>query len=107
MPADDRAIQVDGLAFEIPPSGVEALLAGRGVEIRLSSLNVHLSEAALNAILARLASEGDPDAVQAKLSPAGVVIDRREGDKTVHLDVAVTQLRLRVGDGELHLESGG
>jgi hypothetical protein len=107
MPADDRAIEVDGLAFEISPAGVDALLRGEGIAVRLSSLNIHVTEAALNAILARLAPEGQPGAMQAKLSPEGVAIDRRDGNKNLHLDVAVTNLHLRLADGELHLESGG
>jgi hypothetical protein len=107
MPADDRAIEVDGLAFEISPAGVDALLRGEGISIRLSSLNIHVTETALNAILARLAPEGEPDALRAKLSPEGIAIDRRDGSKNVHLDVAVNDLRLRLADGELHVESGG
>jgi hypothetical protein len=107
MPADDRAIEVDGLAFEISPAGVDALLRGEGIAIRLSSLNIHVTEAALNAILARFAPEGQPDALQAKLSSAGVAIDRRDGNKHLHLDLAVTNLQLRLADGELHVEGGG
>lgn len=107
MPADDRAIEVDGLAFAIPPAGVDALLRGEGIAIRLSSLNIHITEATLNAILARLAPDGQPDALRAKLSPDGIAIDRRDGNKNLHLDVAVNNLHLRLADGELHLESGG
>jgi hypothetical protein len=106
MADDERSIQVDGLAFDISPRGVDAMLRGEGIEIRLSSVNVRLSESALNAILARFTPEGQPEAIQAKLSPAGVVIDRREGNRNVHLEVAVTGLRLTVADGELRVESG-
>src|SRR5437867_10380381 len=105
MAADEQAIQVDGLAFQISPRGVEAMLRGEGIEIRLSGLNLRLSEAALNAILARLAPEGTTATLQAKLSPEGVAIDRQEGEKRVHLDVAVHELRLHITDGELRLES--
>jgi hypothetical protein len=105
MEPEEPAIQVEDLAFQISPRGVDSILRGQGIEVRLSSLNVRVSEAALNAILARLAPEGEPEALQAKITTAGLTIDRHEGQKSVHLDVALSELRVALADGELRLES--
>jgi hypothetical protein len=105
MDSEQPAIQVEDLAFQISPRGVDAILRGEGVELRLSSLNVRLSEAALNAILARLAPEGEPEALQTRITASGLTIDRQEGTNNFHLDVALSELRVALADGELRLES--
>jgi hypothetical protein len=99
MAESERAFEVEGLKFQIPPGGVDALLRGEGVDLRLSMLSVRLTEAALNAMLARFAPQ-----VRARLSAGGMAIDR-EGARKLHLDVAANRFRLSFADGELRVES--
>lgn len=103
MADDERAIEVDGVSFGIPLASVDAMLKGEGVDLRLSGLNVRLTEAALNAILKRYAPPGG--SMQAKVSANGVTFDRKDTKRTFHFDVAARGIRVSLADGQLRVES--
>jgi hypothetical protein len=96
----EPAIQIDGVAFEISTEGLDALLTRRGMELKLSSLNVVISAEALAAVLRRLAPDA---AVEARITPAGIVVEREGEGGRLRVDLALPELRLQAGDGKLEL----
>jgi hypothetical protein len=99
----EPAIQIDGVAFEISQEGLDALLTRRGVEVKLSSLNLKISAEALVALLRRLL----PDAgVAAWITPGNIVVEREGEGGSLRVDLALPEVRLQAGDGKLELRGG-
>lgn len=104
MAIEVGALQIEGLSLEVPPSGVEMLLNRTGISLRLTGLSVRLPQRVLDSILARVAPDDDPEALQARLLPKGIVIDRIQDGKSLHLEVALGEVRLHLGGDEIRLE---
>lgn len=98
----EPAIQIEGVAFEISQEGLEALLARQGVQVRLSSLRLQISAEALAALLGRLLPEG---VVAARVTPAGIVVERSGEPGPIRLEVAVPEVRVRAEEGRLEIRS--
>jgi hypothetical protein len=102
--SDPLRIEIENAAVEISPEGLEAMLAGRGVDLRFSQLEFRLSAAAVQALVQRLMpSEGEP--ARAEVTPQGVSIEGEKDGRRVRIRLDATSLRLQPGDGELRLIS--
>lgn len=97
-----HAIRLEQVAFEISQEGLEAMLARQGVEVKLSSLSMHVSADALVLLLRRLMPASE---LQARVTPAGVVIERMAESGPVRIELAVPQLRVRAQEGRLEAQS--
>lgn len=101
---DPLRIEIENAAVEISPEGLEAMLAGRGVDLQFSRLEFRLSAAAVQALVQRLMpSEGEP--ARAEVTPRGVLIEGEKDGRRMRLRLDATALRLQPGDGELRLVS--
>jgi hypothetical protein len=98
----EPAIQIEGVALEISQEGLEAMLAQRGVQVKLSAINLQVSAGALVTLLARLMPDVE---VGARVSPAGVVLERQGEGGPVRVELAVTELRIRPAEDRLELRS--
>jgi hypothetical protein len=99
----EPAIQIDGVAFEISEEGLDALLTRRGVDVKLSALNLQISAEALVALLRRLLPDA---AVLARITPEGIVVEREGEGGRLRVDLALPEVRLQAGDGRLELRGG-
>jgi hypothetical protein len=99
----EPAIQIEGVAFEISQEGLEALITRQGIELKLSSLSAQISAEALVALLRRLAPDA---AVGARITPAGIVVEKEGEGTALRVELALPELRLQAGDGKLELRSG-
>jgi hypothetical protein len=101
---DPLRIDIENAAVEISPEGLEAMLAGRGVDLQLSQLEFRLSAAAVQALVQRLMpSEREP--ARSEVTPQGVSIEGEKDGRRVRIRLDATSLRLQPGDGELRLIS--
>lgn len=106
MAKDDPAIEVDGLRFTIPPSGIQSVLRGDGIAVRLLGLNIQITEETLNALLTRLKPETQTEPTRATLTSRGAVIDHYDGERPVQLDLALSDLQVQVRDGKVTITGG-
>src|SRR5687768_15821648 len=101
---DPLRIEIENAAVEISPEGLEAMLAGRGVDLRFSQLEFRLPAAAVQALVQRLMpSDGEP--ARAEVTPHGVSIEGEKDGRRMRIRLDATALRLLPGDGELRLVS--
>ncbi|MBI3910916.1 MAG: hypothetical protein HY320_08275 [Armatimonadetes bacterium] len=117
----EEGIRIDNAALELSGPGLEALLAGRGVDITLHRLDGSISEASLNQLLARGASPRprlESAAPEAAVRPPDHIgigtaprIELRPGDVVVETswpdrDGAPVRIRLRFASLRLEVEAG-
>lgn len=105
MSRDEPALEVEGLAFSIPPAALEAALRGEGIQVQLTNLRARLTETALNALLARLVPEGQPGPT-ARLSEHGVEIEHQDDGRDLRLDLPINAFRVEIQDGQLRISGG-
>jgi hypothetical protein len=98
----EPAIQIEGVAFEISQEGLEAILAQRGVQVKLSSLRLQVTAEALAALLRRLLPEGT---VEARVTPDGILVRHAGETAALNLEVAVPEVRVRAEEGRLDIRS--
>ncbi len=99
----DEGIRINDAACEISPNGLEALLAKRGGEIRLTRLDCSISEAALNALLQSLAP-GAPTP-RARVEEGRVTVENMGPDAQHRLELDVGGLRLEISGAGLRLRT--
>lgn len=106
MATDEPAIEVEGLHFTIPPSGVQSLLRGDGIAVRLMGLNIQVTEETLNALLSRFKPETQPEPTRATLTSGGAVINHHDGERSVQLNLALSDLQVQIRDGKVTITGG-
>lgn len=99
---DPVRIEIENAAVEISPEGLEAMLEGRGADLRFSRLEFRFSAAVLQALAARLLpTDGQP--ARAEVSPQGVLLEGEKDGRRVRIRLDATAVRLEPGQGELRL----
>jgi hypothetical protein len=105
--SDTVRIQIENAAVEISAEGLERLLEGRGGDLQLSHLELRLSGAALQALIARLWPSGGGSEARAEISPTGLVIEGGKVGERLRLSLQTTGIRLQPGNGDVHLITEG
>ena len=99
-------IQINDVAMEISPAGLEAMVSGRGAEVRVTRLDLSVSPEALNTLLTSLAPEGTP-APTAAVSDGRLQVTGERDGKRMSLDLQFGGLRLELSADGVRLVSGG
>ena len=99
---DPLRIDIENAAVEISSEGLQAMLEGRGTDLRFSRLEFRLSAAAVQALVERLMpSDGAP--ARAEVTPEGVTLEGGQDGRRLRIRLDATAVRLQPGQGELRL----
>jgi hypothetical protein len=95
-------IQINDAALEISPAGLEALVTGKGAEVRVTKVDVSVSPEALNTLLSGLAPAG----TSAQVGDGSLQVTASHEGKRVLLDLALGGLQLELSPDGVRLVSG-
>ena len=95
-------IQINDAALEISPAGLEALVTGKGAQVRVTKVDVSVSPEALNALVAGFA----PPGTSAQLGDGRLQVSASPGGKNVLLDLALGGVQVELTPEGLRLVSG-
>jgi hypothetical protein len=100
----DEGIRIEDVACEISPQGLEALLARRGGEVKVTRLDCAVSPAALNALLQRFAppGEGSP---RAQVSDGSLTVENVGPEGAMKLELRAGGFRLEITSAGLRLRT--
>jgi hypothetical protein len=98
----DEGIRIEDVACEISPSGLEALLEKKGAEVKVTRLELCVSESALNALLRRFGPGPTPP--HAAINN-GLLRINNVGDKPATIELQAGTIRLEITDGGLRLRT--
>ncbi len=99
---DPVRIEIENAAVEFSPEGLEELLEGRGTDVRFSQLELRLSAAVLQALVARL-MPGNGEPARAEVTPQGLLLEGSKDGRRLRIRLDTTGVRIQPGDGELRL----
>jgi hypothetical protein len=99
----DEGIRIDDAACEISPAGLEAMLAKKGVELRVTRLDLSLTEAALNTILARNQPRETPPRVT--VANGSLTLANLGEDGATTVEIRAPGMRMEIGDGSLRVRT--
>ncbi len=99
-------IRIQDAALEISPEGLQALVNRQGADIRVTRLDLAVSQEALNTLLTGLAPEGSaPPSVT--VTDGRLQLSGERDGKRMGLDLQVGGFRVELTAGGLRLVSGG
>jgi hypothetical protein len=94
----DEGIRIEDAACEISPSGLESLLAKKGLELTVTRLDLSISQEALNALLQRFAP--GPAAPRAEVLDGRLRVENPGEAGAVTVELQSGGLRLEItGEG--------
>jgi hypothetical protein len=99
----DEGIRIEDAACEISPAGLEAMLAKKGVELRVTRLDLSITEAALNTILAR--NQPRPAPPRVTVANGTVKVANLGEDGATSVELCAGGVRLEIADGSLRLRT--
>ena len=99
----EEGIRIDDAACEISPAGLEAMLAKKGVELRVTRLDLSMTEAALNTVLARSGPRQLPPRVT--VASGSLTVENLGEDGATKVEIRAPGVRVEIGDGALRLRT--
>lgn len=100
----DDGIRIEDAAVEISPAGLEAMLAKKGADVKVTRLECSVSEEALNALLKRFAP--GPGVPHASVADGHLAVENVGPDGNVRLELEASGIRLEITADGLRLRMG-
>src|SRR5688572_20923873 len=99
----DEGIRIEDAACEISPAGLESMLAKKGLEVKVTRLDLSVSEAALNALLQRFAP--GEQAPRAAVQRGSLRVENVGPDAGTRLELQAGGIRIEIADGTVRVRT--